>query len=136
MKGTLLLALCATVFVLAGIEVARAATFTVNSIDDVDDGVCNGAHCSLREALNAANANGNAPVIDTVGFNLSPGTHTISPLTALPVITDSLKIIGNFLLTKPTIELDGSGIAGAANGLHLLGDNNQIIGWLCQTNAS
>ena len=30
---------------------ASAATFTVNTTADTDDGTCNAAHCSLREAL-------------------------------------------------------------------------------------
>ena len=30
---------------------------TVNSADNVDDGACDAAHCSLREAINAVNAN-------------------------------------------------------------------------------
>ena len=34
---------------------ALAATFTVNTTDDHDDGVCNAADCSLREAINAVN---------------------------------------------------------------------------------
>ena len=29
---------------------AHAATFTVNTADDVNDGACNASHCSLREA--------------------------------------------------------------------------------------
>jgi CSLREA domain-containing protein len=38
------------------IQVAFAATQTVNSTDDVNDGACNVVHCSLREAINAVNA--------------------------------------------------------------------------------
>ena len=52
---------------------AKAAAFTVNSTDDVDDTVCNAAHCSLREAINAANANG--ATADTITFSVS-GTIT------------------------------------------------------------
>jgi len=33
---------------------AQAATYTVNSANDVNDGVCNATHCSLREAIIAA----------------------------------------------------------------------------------
>ena len=36
---------------------AAAMTFTVNSASDNDDGTCDTNHCSLREALNTANAN-------------------------------------------------------------------------------
>ena len=39
---------------------AGAATFTVNTTSDTDDGTCNGAHCSLREALAAARTVGAA----------------------------------------------------------------------------
>ena len=35
---------------------AEAATFTVNTTNDIDDGTCNATHCSLREAIAAANA--------------------------------------------------------------------------------
>src|SRR5438309_2935331 len=45
---------------------ALAATFTVNTADDHNDGVCNAADCTLREAINAANA------CDTISFNI-PG---------------------------------------------------------------
>ena len=38
-----------------GVSRAEAATFTVNTTSDVDDGACNSSHCSLREAINAAN---------------------------------------------------------------------------------
>ena len=58
---------------------ASAATYTVNSKDDIDDGVCNAAHCSLREAINATNANVGSDFIvfnlDT--FNISSGVGTI-----------------------------------------------------------
>jgi CSLREA domain-containing protein len=37
---------------------APAAAFTVNSANDVNDGACNATHCSLREAINAANCLG------------------------------------------------------------------------------
>jgi len=36
---------------------ASAATFDVNTTDNADDGVCDANHCSLREAILAANAN-------------------------------------------------------------------------------
>src|SRR5664280_1680851 len=44
--------------------------FTVNTTDDVDDGVPGIAHCSLREAINAANS--------------TPGTNTINFATSVP----------------------------------------------------
>ncbi|MCZ6867086.1 MAG: CSLREA domain-containing protein [Chloroflexi bacterium] len=38
----------------AQIGTVHAATITVNSTNDVDDGTCDATHCSLREAINAA----------------------------------------------------------------------------------
>jgi CSLREA domain-containing protein len=71
---------------------APLATFTVNTNDDVDDGTCDATHCSLREAINAANAN---PGMDEIDFAI-PGTgpHTIQPTSDLPTITDPVVIDG------------------------------------------
>lgn len=49
-----------------------AATYTVNSLNDVDDSLCDGAHCSLKEAVNAANSN---PGADSIVFSIT-GTIT------------------------------------------------------------
>ena len=75
---------------------ASAATYTVNSKDDLDDGVCNAAHCSLREAINAANANVGS---DFVVFNIdttsiSSGLATIVLTDVLPAITGAVTIDG------------------------------------------
>ncbi|HWS87865.1 MAG TPA: choice-of-anchor Q domain-containing protein [Pyrinomonadaceae bacterium] len=45
-----------------------AALLTVNVADDVNDGACNVAHCSLREAIAAANPSGG----DTINFDIPP----------------------------------------------------------------
>lgn len=73
---------------------ADAAIFVVNTTDDSNDGSCNASHCSLREAILAANATIPA---DTIQFAIpgSPGTeHVIRPLTALPRIDRPLTIDG------------------------------------------
>ena len=49
--------------------VGYTATFTVNTSVDHDDGVCDAADCSLREAINAVNAGSGSNVIS---FNI-PG---------------------------------------------------------------
>lgn len=67
---------------------SQGASFTVNTTDDHDDGACNAADCTLREAIQAANT---APTEDTIGFNVA---GTIDLLTALPDITDSVAIAG------------------------------------------
>jgi CSLREA domain-containing protein len=69
----------------------HGATFTVNSGNDVNDGVCNVTHCSLREAINAANA---AAGTDTINFSIGSGYPVVSPTTALPSITGAVTING------------------------------------------
>src|ERR1700730_17003756 len=71
---------------------AYAATFTVNTAADHDDGVCNVADCTLREAINAANVSAGT---DTITFNISgAAVHTITPTSPLPTITDPVIIDG------------------------------------------
>jgi CSLREA domain-containing protein len=65
-------------------------TFTVDSIadtgDDVPEGACEA--CTLREAIQGANANNNPADVDRIYFDISgPGVHTISPASVLPIIT-------------------------------------------------
>jgi len=74
-------------------------SFEVNSTADTDDGPCapigTGNGCTLREAINAANADAGA---ETITFNstvfASPGPYTISLLSALPDITTDMTIQG------------------------------------------
>jgi CSLREA domain-containing protein len=71
---------------------AAPMTFIVNTTDDVDDGVCDLAHCSLREAIKAANANAGS---DSIDFNIpGPGVKTISPITPLPNLSGEVTIDG------------------------------------------
>jgi CSLREA domain-containing protein len=60
----------------------QAATYTVNSTNDVDDGTCSAPHCSLREAINAANGTVDD---DVIAFSTS---GAIVLAAALPAITD------------------------------------------------
>lgn len=104
---------------------AGAATFVVNSANDVDDGACNTVHCSLREAIRAANTN---PGTDDLLFNISPGgAQTIVPLSALPTITESANLDGSTqpgYAGTPIISLRGD-MAGA--GVHGLVLNAQLV---------
>ncbi|MBI5506338.1 MAG: CSLREA domain-containing protein, partial [Deltaproteobacteria bacterium] len=70
---------------------AGAATFTVNSTADTNDGTCDVASCTLREAISAANSAGGA---DTIDFSLGAGPYTILPLSLLPTITDPVVLDG------------------------------------------
>lgn len=70
-----------------------AAAFTVNSTDDTSDGLCNPGHCSLREAILAANS---LPGPDTILFTIpDSATIQLATDTQLPPITDDLTITGS-----------------------------------------
>ncbi len=67
-----------------------AVSFTVNTENNVDDGTCNTSHCSLREAINAANA---APGFNGVYFNIpGAGVHILETAAGFPAITDPILI--------------------------------------------
>ncbi|CAG0935903.1 hypothetical protein TFLX_04754 [Thermoflexales bacterium] len=130
---------CSLVLVLQPGVVTRAlphTTYSVNSSNDVNDGVCNGTHCSLREAISAANAN---PGADTIPFNISgAGVHTIAPLTALPPLTDGNVTLDGYSQpgAAPTtnetpatilIEINGTNTTNQS-GLYIASANNMIRG--------
>jgi CSLREA domain-containing protein len=77
---------CAAVTTLAWAAGASAATFTVTSQNDADDGICDGPHCSLREAINAANR---TEAADLLRFS---SDDPIVPATELPAIVSPLHI--------------------------------------------
>ncbi len=71
--------------------------YVVNTVADTDDGFCSvlgqgpgNKDCTLREAINAANAHSGA---DTITFNLS-GTITVTSGLSLPNINDDVTIDG------------------------------------------
>jgi titin len=121
-------------------DTAQAAPYTkVNSTNDVDDGTCDGSHCSLREAINVANSNSGYD--DTISFNIPGcgGVCTIQPLSALPALTDDGTTINGY--SQPgtaeaidgtpavlLIEIDGSGAGSSANGLTINSAGNVIKG--------
>ncbi len=108
--------------------VALAATFTVNSTNDLDDGFCNAAHCSLREAIFAANG---AAGLDTIRFIIGAGAKTIQPGSALPTITSPVVIDGTTqpgYAGTPIIELDGSAAGTGSNGLRISGGGTTVTG--------
>lgn len=107
---------------------SQGNTFVVNSIDDVDDGICDVQHCSLREALNASNTNAGA---DTITFAIpGAGPYIIQLADELPTITDPIVIDGTTqagYTGKPLIELDGVNTF-AANGLVLNAGSSTVRG--------
>jgi parallel beta-helix repeat protein len=92
-----------------------AATFTVTTTADDGPG-------SLRQAIIAANTAPNDPIEgpDLIRFNLGAGVHTITPLSPLPAITDSVDLDGSTDDgVTPSVELNGSSAGAGANGLVL-----------------
>lgn len=124
-----------------------AATFTVNTTTDTNDFTCDTTHCSLREAIIAANAN--VGFKDTIAFNIpGAGVQTINVgstgLGALPFISDPVDING---YTQPgsavntrtdgstnavlLIELNGQANTGALRfglSFNLGSDNSSVHG--------
>ncbi len=122
--------------VLAGCAAYSAASplqsvpvYTVNHADDVNDGVCDTAHCSLREAILAANTGGASGVIQ---FKLpGNGPYIIQPASALPVIGVPVTIDGTTqpgYTGTPLVELDGSQAGALVNGLWLIDGGSTVRG--------
>ncbi len=133
---TLALVLCAALPPLP----VQAATITVNSADDTDDGACNALHCSLREAILAANILSGA---DTIVFAIpGSGVHSIQPTTPLPTLTDDAGLLidgysqpGSAFasVSSPaviTIELDGSllPVSTLSVGIGITSSHNGVRG--------
>ncbi len=80
------------------------STLTVNKTDDHDDGVCGTTDCTLREAINAANANSDDSYIT---FNLpGSGAQTIQLQDELPAVSTPISITGP---TTGGVTISGSG---------------------------
>jgi len=97
---------------------ASAATFTVTTTNNAGTG-------SLRQALLDANTNGGS---DVITFNIATTGLTISPVTALPTITDVVTIDGTTqpgYSTSPIVEINGAS-AGSADGLRI-GASNCVV---------
>lgn len=157
--GLLMILTASSLFLLVSADPARSADpFTVNStgdekdldfpdgtFDGSSDGVCDvdaaaGNQCTLRAAIQQANATSGA---DTINFGISgSGVKTITPNPALPPITDQVTIDGytqmgaseNTLTGDGTnavlmIEIDGTSAGMFAHGLTVQGSNasNSVI---------
>lgn len=115
------------VLVLAS-RIAGAATFTVTNNTDDAGSTC-GLNCSLRQAINAANADGDAS--PQIAFDIAlpiKAVHTISPGSALPTITHGHLTIDGYTQASAhpntldvgdnaviRIQIDGTA-AGLSNG--------------------
>ena len=105
--------------------------FLVTSADDVNDGVCNATHCSLREAIIAANSTTNLPAApDQILFGVGTGPITIQPTSALPTISDPAFIDGTSQpgwVDVPIVVLDGD-LSTASDGLVVTAGDSEIRG--------
>jgi hypothetical protein len=126
------IALATALFSLVALA-TTAATYTVTTTADSGAG-------SLRQAILDANTNAGA---DTIAFDVpGSGVHTITPLTALPVITQSLTIdgytqSGSSANTNPfgqpwngvvLIEIDGENLGSNNAGLSFNGGTIVVRG--------
>ncbi|MGA9349284.1 MAG: CSLREA domain-containing protein [Anaerolineae bacterium] len=116
----------------------------VNTTSDTDDGTCNAVHCSLREAINAANTHAG---LDAITFNIptgdprcdASGVCTIQPASLLPFLTNDGTTIDGYtqLGASPggnpvlKIVLDGYD-NGSFSGLAVRSANNVILGLVIQ----
>ncbi len=101
-----------------------AATFGIITVTTANDFYGDDGHCSLREAIEAANTNtpvwecaGGADGLDTILFNLGAGTPVINvTLGALPDITEPL-VIDGASGGATRVELNGAEAGADASGL-------------------
>ena len=106
-----------------GGPVVFGPTLVVNSTADPGDGTCDAANCTLREAITTSNGTASN---EEILFDISgTGLHTITPLTPLPALTDTVRVdgysqpgasantlaVGNNAVMR--IELNGNGAAFA-----------------------
>lgn len=130
-------------------------TITVDSTGDgsdanIADNICDdgSGNCTLRAAIEESNGTTGTQTIEfaitgTADFtNSGQNGYRISPVTALPQLTDSVEIDGysqpnsaentavspNPLNGRLLIELDGSSIIPSANGLSIQADDTTIKG--------
>ncbi len=111
--------------------------FRTTHFDDTDDGSCNTTHCSLREAIAAANA---ANDVDSVLISsVTPVTITLS--SALPSITSPMHVAGtsssritidaaaSLVAQRRVLDVNGT-VTGSISGLTLRGGIRDIGGGL------
>jgi hypothetical protein len=107
---------------LAVVLTGPVSTFTVTNTGDSGQG-------SLRQAILNANAN-TGP--DQISFNIpGAGPHTITPLSALPEISDPITINGSTqqgFAGAPIIELNGAGAGSGVDGLKITAGSSVVSG--------
>jgi hypothetical protein len=92
------------------------STYLVTNTNDSGSG-------SLRQAILDANKSSNQ---DTIQFRIGSGQKTISPHSALPMISQPVTIDGTSqpgFSGKPLIELSGSSAGSGRDGLKIMSTN-------------
>ena len=105
-----------------------SGTFTVNSANNVVDGACDATHCSLNEAINAANA---AAGPNTIRFAVGTGPITIQPALPLPIISGPTVLDGTTqpgFSGRPIVFVDGINAGANATGFFVSGGQTTIRG--------
>jgi CSLREA domain-containing protein len=120
----------------------EAATFVVTTTGDTGDTntadnacVASGGGCTLRAAIQQANATAGA---DVINFAIGTGPQTISPASALPSITDAVTIDGRTQpgASPPAITLNGTSAGAGVNGLVLAANGCAIYGLVVRNFAN
>jgi CSLREA domain-containing protein len=73
-------------------QASPEGSLIVNTVADTDDGTCDVANCTLREAVNTAN---NTVGANTITFSLPPTATITLAGTQLPIISDTLTFDGS-----------------------------------------
>lgn len=130
-RVALLLAAVLALGVLAGSPHAQRAAFVVNTDDDYREDHCDASHCTLREAIHAANGvRGGAQI----RFALPTFQHRIVLRRALPSLRHDVTLDGasqpGAECPLPAVHVDGSAIESATpvNGLEVRGHRNRLRG--------
>jgi CSLREA domain-containing protein/uncharacterized repeat protein (TIGR01451 family) len=96
-----------------GVASAAPQDFTVNVTADHDDGSCDADDCTLREAINAANADAGASTISFDITGADPGdVQTMSVTSELPAITAPASVDG---YTQPGASPNTLSLSGGDN---------------------
>ncbi|MBI4916303.1 MAG: right-handed parallel beta-helix repeat-containing protein [Acidobacteria bacterium] len=86
---------------------------------------------SLRQCILDANAN---PGLDEIHFAIpGAGVQSISPASALPTITDPVRLDATTqpgYAATPLIRVDGASVGGTVNGLEILAANSLVKGFM------
>jgi len=88
---------------------AGAATFTVNTSLDTDDGVCDVDDCTLREAITAANSNSASSNVIDFDLERLAANSTITLQSPLPLDVTKALLIDGTTATNLTVRGDDIG---------------------------